>query len=354
MKRLNGRRKMLWVLTVLLALSPVVELAFTSRASAVEMSINDFYSQNDINYYSETACAVNSGDMTLSPAAATAESSKYEEAVFRFLISNNFTKNANKPMNGIQAAGALGNFFQESGVNPKSIQRGKSYNETKARSADGGYGFGLAQWDMERRQNLLAFADQQGKAWNDIDLQLAFMKHELDETIWGDYVFKDSDFRAAATPKDAAYRFMKDYEKAGKPNQAARDNAAERYYKQYGSLAPSAPIDNATGSACGSGSLPANGDIANTAIEMAKWNDNYIPGGGHGSLDDLKSRIAAKFQGNKGVDCSGFTRAVIYVATGTDPGAIASGNDGSRGGTGDGGLAGANIDQYFKKITVAV
>ena len=100
----------------------------------------------------------------------------------------------------------------------------------------------------------------------------------------------------------------------------------------------------------------ANGNIAETAKIMAQWGENYYAGGGHRSLDDLKKRIAAHFQGKTsefGVDCSGFTRAAIYQATGTDPGPIASGNNGAAGGTGDGGLVGPNVSKYFKKINIS-
>jgi cell wall-associated NlpC family hydrolase len=86
----------------------------------------------------------------------------------------------------------------------------------------------------------------------------------------------------------------------------------------------------------------ANGDIAATASTMAGWGGTYAWAGGHGSLDDLKNRIDKKFQGGDkkicntttgscpdvsneyGVDCSGFMRSVIYIATGTDIGSTST------------------------------
>src|SRR6185312_13795537 len=67
----------------------------------------------------------------------------------------------------------------------------------------------------------------------------------------------------------------------------------------------------------------ATGNIAQVAQQMGAWGGQYQAcyqtGGGHGTLDDLKKRIAAHFAPQSmGVDCSGFTRAVIYTATGKD------------------------------------
>ena len=81
---------------------------------------------------------------------------------------------------------------------------------------------------------------------------------------------------------------------------------------------------------CGSTSPNSadTGSIADVAKTMAGWGDAqnenlYNFGGGHGDTDDLKSRIAAKFQPNAmSVDCSGFVRAAIYQATGKDVGSI--------------------------------
>ncbi len=83
---------------------------------------------------------------------------------------------------------------------------------------------------------------------------------------------------------------------------------------------------------------------------MAGWGDTqnenlYNFGGGHGDTDDLKSRIAAKFQPNAmSVDCSGFVRAAIYQATGKDVGSIFA-NGSAAEGTLDG-----DISSHLTKI----
>lgn len=92
------------------------------------------------------------------------------------------------------AAGLMGNLQAESGMKPNNLQN--SYN-TKLGLTDEEYtalvdagkypdfvndkaGYGLAQWTYHtRKQNLLAFAKQQGKSIGDGQMQLAFLLTEL-------------------------------------------------------------------------------------------------------------------------------------------------------------------------------
>lgn|GEM_PF-4552167 len=80
-------------------------------------------------------------------------------------------------------------------------------------------------------------------------------------------------------------------------------------------------------------SAAPSGSIAQVAQQMGTWGGQYQAcyvtasagnNAGHGSIDDLKQRISNHFAivngVNYGVDCSGFVRAVIYTATGKDPG----------------------------------
>ncbi|MDB5183742.1 MAG: hypothetical protein JWO07_423, partial [Candidatus Saccharibacteria bacterium] len=76
-------------------------------------------------------------------------------------------------------------------------------------------------------------------------------------------------------------------------------------------------------------STAPTGNIAQEAAAMGGWGGQYqacyTDGGGHGDLADLQRRIAAHFAGpENGVDCSGFTRAVVYQATGTDTGSMST------------------------------
>jgi cell wall-associated NlpC family hydrolase len=93
-------------------------------------------------------------------------------------------------------------------------------------------------------------------------------------------------------------------------------NAAK--YARAGATSDTADDSSSNGACLPSGSIT---EVANT---MGAWGDAYnacyIWGGGHGSTSEIKDAIDHHFQGAYGVDCSGFVRAVIYQATGVDPG----------------------------------
>ena len=78
--------------------------------------------------------------------------------IFHFFKSHGFTD--------AQAAAFVGNFQQESGLNPAIVQ-------------PNGEGHGLAQWGGGRFRALTAFAAQHGKPWTDLGTQLAFVMYEL-------------------------------------------------------------------------------------------------------------------------------------------------------------------------------
>ena len=67
--------------------------------------------------------------------------------------------------------------------------------------------------------------------------------------------------------------------------------------------------------------------IVTTAKRFSSWrqiygssyeDDENTGGAGHGNVSDLENRINHHFTSGYGVNCSGFVRAVIYEATGTD------------------------------------
>lgn len=74
------------------------------------------------------------------------------------------------------AASLLGNMQEESGLDPTRIQSDRAYDETLAMDASvGGYAFGIYQVDLGRRVNLLKFAKEKHKKWQDLELQLEFL-----------------------------------------------------------------------------------------------------------------------------------------------------------------------------------
>lgn len=98
--------------------------------------------------------------------------------------------------NAYAAAGLMGNLYAESGLNPTNLQdaceaslgyKDGTYTEavdsgTYSGFASDGVGYGLAQWTwQERKQNLLAFAQDAGLSVGSLDLQLRFLAWELEE-----------------------------------------------------------------------------------------------------------------------------------------------------------------------------
>lgn len=86
------------------------------------------------------------------------------QKAFNFFIS--------KRLSPAQAAGIVGNLMQETaGINPKS-----------GNPAASGGGGGIAQWEGGRwngPDGLLAFAEKNGKPWDDLGLQLDFIWYEM-------------------------------------------------------------------------------------------------------------------------------------------------------------------------------
>lgn len=98
--------------------------------------------------------------------------------------------------NAYAAAGLMGNLYAESGLVPTNLQdacevplgyEDGTYTEavdsgTYSGFASDGAGYGLAQWTwQERKQNLLAFAQDAGMSVGSLDLQLRFVAWELEE-----------------------------------------------------------------------------------------------------------------------------------------------------------------------------
>ena len=98
--------------------------------------------------------------------------------------------------NGYAAAGLMGNLYAESGLNSTNLQdaceAALGYEDgTYTEAVDSGSydafatdwaGYGLAQWTwQERKQNLLAFAQDAGMSVGSLDLQLRFVAWELEE-----------------------------------------------------------------------------------------------------------------------------------------------------------------------------
>lgn len=101
-----------------------------------------------------------------------------------------------KGLNPAQAAGIVGNLWQESGLNPNANNPSEG-------------AMGIAQWEGGRRTNLYAFANQVGTPANDFNTQLDFLWYELT----GSESASLSDLKQTNTPGSAAATFAANYER---------------------------------------------------------------------------------------------------------------------------------------------
>lgn len=125
-----------------------------------------------------------------------------------------------------QVAGVLGNFQQESGLNPRINEGGK----VGAPLGKGGYGLG--QWTADRQFNLINFAKQRKMDPGDPTLQADFLVHELS----GPEKRAAETLRQAKSPEQAALVFRRDYERAGIPKDEVRMQAARNFLPKISSL----------------------------------------------------------------------------------------------------------------------
>lgn len=147
------------------------------------------------------------------------------------------------------AAGAMGNFKQESGFKANNLQdsfEGKlgmtdeSYttavnNGTYKNFIHDSAGYGLAQWTFwSVKQGLYNYTKANGVGIDDEDGQIGYLLKSIKEgscTNW----------KNAKSVEDACYWFEKEYEKAGKPQMANRLKYAQELYNKY--HGKTAPVD---------------------------------------------------------------------------------------------------------------
>jgi len=277
---------------IVLSLSFTQADIFNTKVYAQGGCDTAFLSANGI--YWSNPCAVECGISSTN--GNFSDSSQTSEAVFKYLISNNFVQLGDKPMNAYQAAGFLGNFYVESKYDPQIIQSNQAYDEKKAMDSQlGGYAFGLAQWDKGRRVALINYAEQKKasgvskeNAWKDLAIQLNYLKGELDTSEKA--VLNDSQFVAANDVKTATVRVSAVFERAGDPNNPLRIQAAEDAYSKYSSLAPS--VGTAAAGGCGN-TAAGNGDIVSTAEDLSWTMRSSEKGADHTALQAKPSYTKA-------------------------------------------------------------
>lgn len=147
-----------------------------------------------------------------------------------------YTKKNVKGSTNKGIAAWLGNIYVESGntFSSSTIQGGAKYKESIAKDPNaGGYAFGFAQLDSDRRVKLLKYADKKGKKWSDMDLQLDYiLNHDgTDSPLIKKLLKKDSDM------KGITENIMNQWERAGaKDSLSERQAATSKYYSKISTI----------------------------------------------------------------------------------------------------------------------
>lgn len=160
---------------------------------------------------------------------ASEVTSDVAKTVWKYFTNAGYSKAA--------TAGIMGNFYQESGMNPKMKQHG-------------GPAAGIAQWESYtgksgRWASMANYAKSKGKDWTDLASQLEFAERELRTQTDPYFKSKKSMAKAGTVPttyeafknstdvETATRQFEGAFERAGKPNMNRRLQAAKSYYNAY-------------------------------------------------------------------------------------------------------------------------
>lgn len=151
----------------------------------------------------------------------------------------NIYKYAKKNVKGSTDKGTaswLGNLHEESGgtFSASTIQGGAKFKESIAKDPNaGGYAFGFAQLDSDRRVKLLEYADKKNKKWSDMGLQLDYvLNHDgSDSKLIKKLIKRDSDIKGITED------IMNQWERAGaKDSLPKRQAAASKYYSKISKI----------------------------------------------------------------------------------------------------------------------
>lgn len=147
-----------------------------------------------------------------------------------------YTKKNVKGSTNKGIAAWLGNIYVESAntFSSSTIQGGAKYKESIAKDPNaGGYAFGFAQLDSDRRVKLLKYADKKGKKWSDMELQLDYiLNHDgTDSPLIKKLIKKDSDMKSITED------IMNQWERAGaKDSISERQAATSKYYSKISKI----------------------------------------------------------------------------------------------------------------------
>lgn len=245
----------------------------------------------DLGNY-ETAITALESIMGLSPSSTstgnpTLVGNSNAGKIFNYMVTQG--------LSAIQAAAVVGNFMQESGCNPNSVQ-------------SGGPGRGIAQWSVGARWNgVIALAAQLGGQPTDLSVQCAFVWQELT----GPYASTLSKLKAATDITTATTVFEQGYEAAGTPNMANRiaqaNNALASFAGQVGAGSQSGTLQ---AGASGQSTVNSSGADASSSTS----NGVTVTGAQIISAVEAYSGVPysqSNPQSRAGMDCSGVVQAAM-------------------------------------------
>ena len=197
------------------------------------------------------------------------------QKIFNYLASTKIRTNGNKPMNDVQAAAFVGNFYQESKFDPAVVN---SIGAT-----------GIAQWLGGRRTELANFAKRKGGSDLSLSIQLQFVVYELEGLERA--IMSHSDFVGATDVAKATEAVRRVYERPGESeaHDELRIGAAKKALSKWGGGTPSTSGGGTSGSiSCnsstsgdigvGKGDFTDNGEVKGWSTVLAnaqKVHDEY-------------------------------------------------------------------------------
>lgn len=177
---------------------------------------------------------------------------------------------SSKGLGSSAIAGIMGNIQQESGFMPDRVQ-GSGVKTAPEITVDGETGYGLCQWTYKTRQQALKdFAASRGKPSSDLETQLDFMLHEVNQSDSGllGRMSKMDPHRAAAEFHDSFERSADDA--AGVAKRGA--NAQEIFRKQGRGITTAGTYSAAAAQGNNAGSLStsssSSGGIFDSVIKQ--------------------------------------------------------------------------------------
>lgn len=167
-------------------------------------------------------------------------------AIVDWLMSTDFPK-LGGPMTKEQAAGVVGNMIAESaGGKPNYVQTLSMRDPDYYKQCDNkcvldwgemnGRAIGFLQWDGGRRKNMVKYAEKEGKPWYDLNIQLHWLKKEL-EGYDGEQLVAGGFHEPGKSPSEYAVIWNRRFERSSmaddSPNVKKRSKDAEDFASKY-------------------------------------------------------------------------------------------------------------------------